>query len=251
MLNGKTILVTGATSGIGSATAEVCAQAGARIVASGRNTAAGDELLSRLEGSEHVFVTANLDDPDQAKSLFAKAMTLVENIDGLVNSAGVIHHANVPDTSDANWDDTIAVNLNAVFYLCRAAIPAMIEQGGGVIVNVASTWGLVGAEKSAAYCATKGAVIQLTRSMAIDHAEDNVRINAVAPGAVDTPMLAGEASEFGLSTEEANELWAADAPNRKLASATEVADAIVFLLSDRSKHIHGIALPVDGGALAG
>jgi meso-butanediol dehydrogenase / (S,S)-butanediol dehydrogenase / diacetyl reductase len=251
MLNGKTILVTGATSGIGRATAEACAQAGARVVASGRNAAAGEDLIAGLAGAGHTFIAADLGDPDQAKSLFGKAASQIDRIDGLVNNAGVVHHASVPDTSDTDWDDTIAVNLSAVFYLCRAAIPIMISQGGGAIVNVASTWGLVGAGKSAAYCASKGAVVQLTRAMAMDHAGDNVRVNAVAPGAVDTPMLATEAPAFGLSVEECRELWAGDAPNRKLASAGDIAEAILFLVSDRSKHIHGVTLPVDGGSLAG
>jgi NAD(P)-dependent dehydrogenase (short-subunit alcohol dehydrogenase family) len=163
----------------------------------------------------------------------------------------VVHHATVPETSDAHWDDTIAVNLSAIFYLCRAAIPAMIAQGGGVIVNVASTWGLVGAEQSAAYCASKGGVIQLTRSMAMDHARDGLRINAVAPGAVDTPMLAEEAAQFGMTADEARQSWAADAPNRSLASAQDIAEAIIFLSSTRARHIHGMVLPVDGGSLAG
>ena len=157
----------------------------------------------------------------------------------------------VPGAGVELWDDTIAVNLNAVFYLCRGFIPTMIDQGGGVIVNVASTWGLVGAEQTAAYCASKGAVIQLTRAMAMDHARHKVRINAVAPGAVDTPMLAAEAEAFGLSADEGRELWAADAPTRSLASANDIAEAIVFLMSDKSRHIHGTVLPVDGGFAGG
>lgn len=251
MLSGKTILVTGATSGIGAATAQACARAGASVIASGRNTEAGQRLLSQLAGNGHHFVAADLGDSARAQALVEQALNAAGRLDGLVNNAGVVHHASVPETSDADWDDTIAINLSAVFYLCRAVIPTMVEQGGGVIVNVASTWGLVGAEKSAAYCASKGGVIQLTRAMAMDHAHEKLRINAVAPGAVDTPMLAAEAAAFGLSVEQGRQLWAADAPNKALASAGDIAEAIVFLASDRSKHINGITLPVDGGSLAG
>ena len=250
MLKDKTLLITGATSGIGAATARACAREGATIIATGRNLEAGEALLSKLAGEDHRFLPLDLTD----KALvgrFIEEITDTIKLDGLVNNAGVVHHATVPDTSDAHWDDTIAVNLSAVFYICRAVIPTMISQGGGTIVNVASTWGLVGAEKSAAYCASKGAVIQLTRSMAMDHARDNVRVNAVAPGAVDTPMLEAEAIEFGLSADEGRHLWAADAPNRSLAEAEDIAAAIVFLLSDKAKHIHGTVLPVDGGSLAG
>ena len=114
----------------------------------------------------------------------------------------------------------------------------MIQNKGGIIVNVASTWGLVGAEHSAAYCASKGALIQLTRSMAIDHAKDKVRINAVCPGAVDTPMLAAEATAFGLDIDDGKRLWASDAANNTLASTEDVASAILFLASDNAKHIH-------------
>ena len=241
-LNGKTILVTGATSGIGEATAFACARDGARVVLSGRNTHAGEALCERLEGSGHCFVGADLGDREQAQSLIERAWEAAGPLDGLVNNAGVVHHVTVPDTDDATWSDTLRVNLDAVFYLCRDVIPRMTEQGSGVIVNVASTWGLVGAERSAAYCASKGAVIQLTRSMALDHARDGVRVNAVAPGAVDTPMLVAEAAAFGLGADEGRELWSADAPTRTLASASNIADAIVFLLSDRAAHIHGTVL---------
>ena len=148
------------------------------------------------------------------------------------------------------WENTMSVNLDAIFYLCRAVIPLMIQNEGGIIVNVASTWGLVGAENSAAYCASKGAVIQLTRSMAIDHAKERIRINAVCPGAVDTPMLAAEATAFGLDIADGKRLWANDAANNTLASTEDVASAILFLASDYAKHIHGISLPVDGGSIA-
>ena len=174
MLENKTALITGATSGIGEKTAELLALNGATVVAVGRNASKGQELVGRLAGSGHSFVSADLSDKNEVQSLVDKVMEAVGDINVLVNSAGVALHGAVTETDDRIWDTTMAVNLNAVFYLCRAFIPKMVANGGGVIVNVASTWGLVGAENSAAYCASKGALVQLTRSMAIDHAKDNV-----------------------------------------------------------------------------
>ena len=246
----KTVLITGATSGIGQKSAELFAFEGATVVAVGRNTSRGQALVERLEGSGHSFVPADLSDKNEAQSLVDKVTEVSGTVDILVNSAGVALHATVPETDDQIWENTMAVNLNAIFYLCRALIPKMIIKGGGVIVNVASTWGLAGAEKSAAYCASKGALIQLTRSMAIDHAKDNVRINAVCPGAVDSPMLAAESAAFGLSVSDGKALWASDAANNKLAMTEDIANAILFLASENASHIHGISLPVDGGSIA-
>ena len=251
MFTNKTVLITGATSGIGKACAELFAEQGATVVAVGRNTERGSKLLETLNGSGHCFIESHLETKSAAQGLIERVLVDVETIDVLVNSAGVVHHHTVPDTSDSVWDETIAVNLNAVFYLCRAVIPVMITQGGGAIVNIASTWGMVGAEQTAAYCASKGAVIQLTRSMALDHAADNIRVNAVCPGAVDTPMMDSEAKAFGLSHDQARELWGSAAANKKVATVMDVGHAAVFLASDQASHIHGISLPVDGGSLAG
>ena len=198
MFENKIVLITGGTSGIGEKTAEILASKGAKIAVTGRNSAKGDELVKRLPGTGHLYVCSNLRNRQEAQSLITRVIEITGTIDILVNSAGVALHGTVPQTTDEAWENTMSVNLNAVFYLCRAVIPLMIQNGGGIIVNVASTWGLVGAENSAAYCASKGALIQLTRSMAIDHAKDKIRINAVCPGAVDTPMLAAEATAFGL-----------------------------------------------------
>ncbi len=123
----------------------------------------------------------------------------------------------------------------------------MIKQGGGAIVNVASTWGLVGAERSAAYCASKGAIVQLTQAVAKDHAGGNIRVNAVCPGSVDTPMLKSEAEQFSITVDEARTMWAADSPNNKIATAEDVAQSVLFLASDSASHIRGIVLPVEGG----
>jgi len=207
-------------------------------------------VRAELEGSGHSFIAAELGTADAAEELARRALELFGHVDILVNSAGVVYHKTVPETTNEQWESTLAINVSTVFYLSRALVTGMLERGCGAIINVASTWGLVGAEQTAAYCASKGAVVQLTRAMAVDHAKHGVRINAVCPGAVDTPMLEAEAADFGISADEGRRLWAADAPNNQLASTEDIAEAIVFLSSDQAKHIHGVALPVDGGVTA-
>ena len=251
-LAGKAVLVTGATSGIGAQCARAFAGEGAKLMLTGRNAERGEALAAELAGGDACacFEPSELGSADTADMLVAECVDKLGSLDVLVNSAGVIHHRNAPETSDEEWEETIAVNLSAVFYLSRAAVREMVPAGGGVIVNIASTWGIVAGERVAAYCASKGAVIALTRAMAVDHAREKVRVNAVCPGAVDTPMLVNEARQVGMAPDEGRRVWAADAPNRRLASAEEIADAVVFLASERARHIHGIALPVDGGAVA-
>ena len=246
-LSGKIVLVTGATSGIGTAVAQVFAQSGATVVASGRNTERGNALVNCLAGNGHVFIPCDLAQKQQIQSLVEQILDRFNQLDVLINNAGIVHHRTVPETTDEAWDETMTINVNAVFRLCRASIPIMAAQGGGVIINIASTWGLVGAEKSAAYCASKGAVVQLTRAMAKDHAKENIRVNAVCPGSVDTPMLESEAEQFDMTADEARTTWAAEAPNGKIATAEDVAQSVLFLASDNAKHIHGVSLPLDGG----
>jgi NAD(P)-dependent dehydrogenase (short-subunit alcohol dehydrogenase family) len=146
--------------------------------------------------------------------------------------------------TDAQWDMTLAVNVTAVFRLSRAAVPVMAEQGGGAIVNVASDWGLVGAERAVAYGASKGAVVQLTRSMAADHARQGIRVNAVCPGDTDTPMLRREA---GVAGEARLRAMAEAIPMGRLGQPRDVAAAIAFLASEDAAFITGAMLPVDGG----
>ncbi|MDA7966505.1 SDR family oxidoreductase [Ruegeria sp.] len=250
MFHGKTALVTGATSGIGAATALSLAAAGARVALQGRSTERGEKLRQQLEGQGHLFLPGDLRKAETANQAVATALETFGRLDIVVNSLGVAPHGKVADTTDAVWDSAMITNVNAVFYICRAAIPAMISAGGGCIVNVASTLGMVAAPSSVAYCASKGALIQLTRAMAIDHAHQNVRINAICPGAVDTPMVAAEAQDLGVSEQELKGIWAEEAPNKRLASAQDVADAVVFMASDKAAHFHGTALPLDGGVTA-
>jgi NAD(P)-dependent dehydrogenase (short-subunit alcohol dehydrogenase family) len=157
--------------------------------------------------------------------------------------------ANVADTNDDDWRLTMGINLDAVFYLSRAALPHVLKTTGS-IVNVASDWGLKGGERAAAYCASKGAVVQLTKAMAIDHARDGLRINAVCPGDIDTPMLVSEAEDEGVDLEEHLAQAAEDSPNGRIGTPEEVAALILFLASDAATHITGTAIPIDGGVSA-
>lgn len=244
----KTVIVTGASSGIGAATARAFAEAGYQVMAAGRNAA---RLRAAVAGLETVRIwSGDLCDPQACSALVADTLDVFGGVDVLVNNAGVIHRACADETTDDQWRETMAVNLDAVFYLSRAVLPTLRAQGGGAIVNIASDWGLHGGERAVAYCASKGAVVMLSKAMALDHAAENIRINAICPGDVNTPMLAAEAQQRGLDVAEAIAACAADSPNGRLTEPEEVAALAVFLASDQARAINGVALPIDGGASA-
>jgi len=204
-------------------------------------------------------VAASIDGPapivgDVSDSGFcARAMeTMLERhggLDVLVNCAGVIHRAEASGTDDADWRRVMGVNVDGVFYMSRAAIAPMKRQGRGVIVNFGSIWGGVGSAGVLAYCASKGAVHQITRAMALDHAEDGIRINAVAPGEVNTPMLSAQRSHAP-TAEELQELADATIPMKRLAQPEEVASVVVFLASEAASYMTGSIVNVDAGYTA-
>ena len=240
-------LITGASSGIGAATAIAFAEAGWDVMAAGRDEGRLEEVA---DVSDSIATwTGELVESEDCDELVADTIDEFGNIDCLVNCAGVIVRANVADTSDDDWRLTMGINLDAVFFLSRAALPALLKTTGS-IVNVASDWGLKGGERAAAYCASKGAVVQLTKAMAIDHARDGLRINAVCPGDIDTPMLVSEAAEEGIDLVEHLAQAAEDSPNGRIGTPEEVAALILFLASDAATHITGTAIPIDGGASA-
>jgi len=186
---------------------------------------------------------------DDCDELITDTIDEFGHIDCLVNSAGVIVRANVADTSDEDWRYTMAINLDAPFYLSRAALPHLLQSTGSII-NIASDWGLKGGDHAAAYCASKGALVQLTRAMAIDHARDGLRVNAVCPGDIDTPMLTNEADDKDVSLEDFLAQAAEESPNGRIGTPEEVAALILFLASDAATHITGTAIPIDGGGSA-
>jgi len=243
----KIVLVTGATSGIGEAIAKRFVAAGATVVISGRNAERGDSLANDIDAQ---FIAGNLADPDFADRLVAATVDRHGRLDVLVNNAGIVYRRTVADMSDDEWRDTMAVNVHAVFFMSRAAIPVMRRQGGGVIVNMSSDAAFIGAAAMPAYCASKAAVLQMTRAMALDHARENIRINAVCPDMIRTPMLAGEARQMGSTPEDYFAAGAEGIPMGRIGEPEEVADAVLYLASDRSTFVTGAGLLVDGGVTA-
>ncbi|MEI9425958.1 SDR family oxidoreductase, partial [Mesorhizobium sp. Cs1299R1N1] len=185
-----------------------------------------------------------------ADQVIDKAVEMFGKVDVLVNSAGIIRRGDVVDTTDEDWRLTFAANVDGVFYFSRAAVKAMRKSGGGSIVNIASNVGLVGCPGLAAYCASKGAVVLLTQAMALDHAREQININAVCPGAVDTPMLVSAHTQ-PVTAEEVLQRNRDASPQGRVATPKEVASLAFYLASDKARHITGVAIPIDGGFTAG
>lgn len=240
-------IITGASSGIGAATAIAFAEAGWDVMAAGRDESRLEEVA---DVSENIATwSGEFASSDDCDELVADTIDEFGHIDCLVNSAGVIVRANVADTSNEDWRLMMAVNLDAPFYLCRAALPHLLRARGS-IVNIASDWGLKGGLRAAAYCASKGAIIQLTKAMALDYAGYGLRVNAVCPGDIDTPMLVGEAENEEVDIEDYLADAAEQSPNGRIGTPEEVAALVLFLASDAALHITGTAIPIDGGASA-
>ena len=240
-------LVTGASSGIGAAIAVAMAEAGWDVMAAGRDEG---RLAEVADVSERISTWAGeLSDSEDCDALVADTVDEFESIDCLVNCAGMLVRADVAETSDDDWRDTMGINLDVPFYLSRAALPHLMATEG-CIVNIASDWGLRAGDRAAAYCASKAGLVLLSKAMALDHARDGLRVNAICPGDVDTPMLAAEAEVSDMELDEYLEQVSEDSPNGRIADPEEVAALVVFLASDVARHITGIAIPIDGGASA-
>ena len=248
----RAVLVTGGTSGIGAAIARAFGAAGAAVLLTGRDTSRGESVAAQIAeaGGTAAFEVADITDEETGGRLVQAVLDRFGRLDVLVNNAGIIYRADAVETTDAQWDRTIAVNLTAAFRMSRAAVPAMRDQGGGAIVNVASDWALVGGRRSVAYCASKGGMLLMTKAMALDHAHENIRINAVCPTDIDTPMLDAEFVATGVSRQAGLAASADTIPMGRVGEPEDVAKAVLFLASDRAGFITGIGLPVDGGTTA-
>lgn len=246
-MNEKVALVTGASSGIGTAVTCMLADHGYRVMAAGRDAGRTEKLREYSPGIE--TWTGDISSSEACAELTSHCIKKLGRLDLLVNNAGIYFPANAESTSDEIWTSTIAVNLNAVFFMSREAMPH-IREARGVILNIASDWGLVGGKDGVAYCASKGGVVMMTRAMALDHAHEGIRINAVCPGDVETPMLYGEGAARGVDAEEALKQAAELSPTGRVTSATEVASLVLFLASDAAAQINGAAIPIDGGNTA-
>ncbi len=244
---GRVVLVTGGASGMGAASARRFAAAGATVVLLDRNADGAAAVAAEIGGPEPLVGDVS----DSAFCGEAVEATVARHgrIDVLVNAAGTIHRADSLGTDDADWRRVMGVNVDGMFWLCRAALPHMIEAGRGAIVNFGSIWGGVGSAGSTAYCVSKGAVHQLTRALALDHVEQGIRVNAVAPGEVNTPMLASERAAPP-SAEDLQALADATIPMKRLADPDEIAAVVVFLASDDASYMTGEIVHVDAGYTA-
>jgi len=244
----KVALVTGASSGIGAAVARRLAGDGYSVMAAGRDAARTKELES---GSPAIKAwVGDLASPDACNRLVDDCVKAFGRLDVLVNNAGIYYLADAERTTDEAWNQTIAINLTAAFLLSRAALP-QLRRSKGAIVNIASDWGLVGGRNAVAYCASKGGLVLMSKAMALDHAAEGVRINAVCPGDVETPMLYRSGATHGLDRK--NALREANEASRtgRVTTPEEVAALVAFLASDEARQITGAAIPIDGGNTAG
>lgn len=243
---GRVAIVTGAAGGVGRAIVRLLVERGARVVAEDLDPAVHDladvDRVVAVEGDVSHAATAEL--------AVSTALDRFGRLDILINNAGRFLLKPILDTSEDEWDSILAINAKGAFLHCRAALPHLEASGDGSIVNTASISGIVGLNDQAAYCASKGALVQLTRQLAVDYAARHVRVNAVAPGAIDTPLLTGPLSVLPDFAERMAGI-AAHHPMGRISQPAETAEIVLFLASPRASFVTGVIVPVDGGLTAG
>jgi NAD(P)-dependent dehydrogenase (short-subunit alcohol dehydrogenase family) len=251
-LEGKVVLITGGASGIGRATALLFAREGAAVALADLDAGGAQVVAQEIvgQGSRAIAVQTDVSQADDCQRAVERTVEAFGGLDILFNNAGVIRRADVVETTEAEWDRVMAVNVRSVFLMSRYAVPAMAARGGGAIVNVGSGWGLVGGRRAVSYCASKAAVVNMTRAMALDHGPQGIRVNCVCPGDTDTGMLRSEAQQLGVP-EGAFLAEAADRPLGRVGTPEEIARAVLYLASSASSFVTGTTLVVDGGGLAG
>jgi NAD(P)-dependent dehydrogenase (short-subunit alcohol dehydrogenase family) len=243
-LQGTRGLLTGAAGGLGSEMARDLARRGVTLVLSGRDEAALEELRNSLPGNGHSVFVADLSDRSVATNLIGEVEAKAGPLDLLVNNAGIEIHGDVLQTSFEQWQQTFAVNSNAVFLVSKAALPTLLATGEAAIVNIASDAGLIGEPGLDAYVASKHAVVGLTKCMALAWGAKGLRVNVVCPGMAKTPLTA-------LKSQELIDAYEALVPMRRLGEPEEIARSVEFLLSPAASYINGVSLVVDGGGMAG
>ena len=248
----KVALITGAASGIGRATALLFAREGASVVVADLNETAGQAVAEGIvrNGGKAIFEQVDVTNIADCERVVQRALENFGGLHALFNNAGIIRRASVLELTEEDWDHVMGVNVKSIFLMSRLVIPIMAQAGSGSIINMSSGWGLAGGPRAAAYCASKGAVVLLTKAMAIDHGRQNIRVNCICPGDTDTNMLRSEAQQLG---EPADRFLAESAcrPLGRVGRPDEIAKAALYLASDASSFVTGTALVVDGGGLAG
>ena len=251
-LVGKKAIITGGASGIGRAAALLFAGAGAAVVIADINDQGGEAVVKKIHagGGEGIYVHCDVTKAEDCQRTVQKTINSFGGVDILFNNAGIIRRASVIDTTEEQWERVMAVNVKSIFLMSKYTIPHMVQAGGGVILNTSSGWGLVGGRDAVSYCASKAAVVNLTRAMALDHGAQNIRVNCICPGDTDTPMLRDEARQLG-ENEKTFLDDAADRPLQRIGTPLDIAQAVLYLCSDAASYVTGTTLVVDGGGLAG
>ncbi|MEH7384602.1 SDR family NAD(P)-dependent oxidoreductase [Bacillus sp. JJ1521] len=241
-LQGKVAVITGGASGIGAATARLFVEEGAKVVLVDLNEEKGKAFEAELKAlnAEALFVKANITSEEEVANIYKQTIEAFGKVDVVFNNAGIGRVQPSHELEYSEWRNTVNVDLDGVFLVAREAIREFLKADGGVIVNTASMYGWVGSPGSAAYNAAKGGVVNLTRSLALEYAEQNIRVNALCPGFIDTPII----------PEESKEVLRTMTPMKRLGQAEEMAKAVLFLASDDSTFMTGNSLIVDGGYTA-
>ncbi len=252
-LEDKVALITGGTSGIGEATARLFAREGARVVITGRRVELGERVVSEIRsgGGEAIFIAADVTRVEDCRRSIDETIVAFGCIDILFNNAGIVTRGTVEETSEDDWVQTFDVNVKGTYLMTRLALPIMRAQGGGVVVNNASDWGIVGGPGYTAYSASKGAVVLLTKSVALEVARDHIRVNAICPGDTYVERWHTDERHTGvLSFEEELHAMGNDLPIGRVGTVEEIARSVLFLASDESSFMTGATLIVDGGNTA-
>lgn len=250
-LAGKSAIVTGGAGGIGRATSLAFAAEGARVAVVDLQQEAAEAVAAeiRAAGGDAIAFGADVSAEADVERVVAATVEAFGGIDVSFNNAGIIRRTTAVETTVEEWDRVFGVNVRGVFLMCKHVVPVMAAAGAGSIINTGSGWGLKGGGQAISYCASKGAVVNMTRALAIDHGPQGIRVNSINPGDVNTGMLRDEARQLGQETGSFL-AEAADRPLRRMGEPSEIAAAVVWLASDESSYVTGTALVADGGGIA-